>query len=183
MIFVLGGGVLMSFDKKIGVFSGKFDVSKARQCVKGIAMRDNKVLFLRSKTGEYFFPGGGIEDKETHQDTLRREMLEETGYRCKSINRYLGRILLRRPDKFEHTEMYELVSYFYLCELSMEQGRQSLTENEKMNGYQPIWAEAEEVWRLTRNFQKDHSQIDFLYESTLFVLSYIRNHLGIKNKG
>lgn len=39
----------------------------------------------------YKFPGGGMEEGETLEDTLIREMLEETGYKVKpdSIREFL----------------------------------------------------------------------------------------------
>jgi 8-oxo-dGTP diphosphatase len=50
--------------------------------VRAIILSDGKVLLIhRQKKGEqyYVFPGGGIEDVETHETALKREVLEELG--------------------------------------------------------------------------------------------------------
>lgn len=46
--------------------------------------KDNKVLLGKNRKGgvyegSYVVPGGGVEDGETNEQALRREMLEETG--------------------------------------------------------------------------------------------------------
>ncbi|MBP5670154.1 MAG: NUDIX domain-containing protein, partial [Lachnospiraceae bacterium] len=52
-----------------------------RDSVRGIIMKDGKVLLVHSKKyGYYKFPGGGIEGDEAHAQTLCREVREETGF-------------------------------------------------------------------------------------------------------
>ncbi|MBI6015060.1 NUDIX domain-containing protein, partial [Clostridium perfringens] len=40
----------------------------------------NLILLDISNRGDYKFPGGGVEKGETPEETLRREVQEETGY-------------------------------------------------------------------------------------------------------
>ena len=44
---------------------------------------DNKIAIATD--GEYFFLGGGIEEGETEIEALKRELIEESGYRIKNI--------------------------------------------------------------------------------------------------
>jgi 8-oxo-dGTP diphosphatase len=39
----------------------------------------NKIAIIKTRDGKYFLPGGGIENKETHEECLKREALEEMG--------------------------------------------------------------------------------------------------------
>lgn len=46
----------------------------------GIVIKDNKILFVRSKIGDYFYMiGGGVHMGETSEECIEREFLEETG--------------------------------------------------------------------------------------------------------
>lgn len=44
---------------------------------------DDKIAIATD--GEYFFLGGGIEEGETEIEALKRELIEESGYRIKNI--------------------------------------------------------------------------------------------------
>jgi len=64
-----------------------------RDGVAGVVERDGEVLVLYNKTtGEYRIPSGGYEDDETAEDTLRREITEESGYVDFEIREYLGQV-------------------------------------------------------------------------------------------
>lgn len=46
---------------------------------------DNKIAIVTDNIDVYFLFGGGIEKNEIEIDTLKREVLEETGYTIKNI--------------------------------------------------------------------------------------------------
>ena len=50
-----------------------------RETCFGICVKDGKMLLVKKK-GQYSFVGGGIEQGETHEDCLRREFIEESGF-------------------------------------------------------------------------------------------------------
>ena len=46
---------------------------------------DNKIAIATDTENVYFFFGGGIEQNETAEDALKREVIEESGYSLKNI--------------------------------------------------------------------------------------------------
>jgi 8-oxo-dGTP diphosphatase len=68
----------------------------------GILVKDGNVLIARRKPGQnnaglWEFPGGKIEENETPQECLERELEEELGIRVKA-----GRILAESVDNSDH---------------------------------------------------------------------------------
>ena len=62
----------------------KFDF---RETCFGICERNGKILLTKkTKKNEIAMVGGGIEQGETHEDCLKREFLEESGYTIESID-------------------------------------------------------------------------------------------------
>lgn len=52
---------------------------------------DDQVAIASDNEGVYFFLGGGAEKNESSEETLKRELTEETGYSLKNI-KYFDRI-------------------------------------------------------------------------------------------
>ncbi len=51
-----------------------------RPSVRGIIIKNHKIALVHSLKHDYYkFPGGGIDEGETHSDTLIREVFEESG--------------------------------------------------------------------------------------------------------
>lgn len=88
-----------------------------RIAVYGIVLsNDGKVAIIKTPTG-YFLPGGGIEHEETHEECLRREFTEETGYEIE-IGRYIGEAALYHVTKT--SEYKKGIGYFYNVKLKSE---------------------------------------------------------------
>lgn len=55
-----------------------------RETCFGIVKVDNKILVV-NKNNQYSLVGGGLEERETFQECLKREFLEESGYSITNI--------------------------------------------------------------------------------------------------
>lgn len=96
-------------------------VDGVRSTAKGILVHEGKVLLNRCRdryNGDYYsLPGGGQEKYETLFEALRREMLEETGYRVTDI-RFAG-LFEEICDDEEYRREYPQYSHkmyhFFLC--------------------------------------------------------------------
>ena len=61
-----------------------------RETCFGLYMKDNEILVtIDSKRNQYTLIGGGIEANESHEDTLKREFLEEVGIKIKDIKEFI----------------------------------------------------------------------------------------------
>jgi 8-oxo-dGTP diphosphatase len=72
-----------------------------------------KVAVLRTSRGDYFLPGGGIENNETHEDCLKREAMEEMGM-VVEMGHYIGSAQQYFSDQ-DGKNHYLNEGHFYLC--------------------------------------------------------------------
>ena len=83
---------------------------KEIKVVCGIIYHQNKIFVARRKGGKDFagkweFPGGKVEDGESEQDALKRELLEELGMKVT-----VGEKLCSNTHKYENFHI-ELIAY------------------------------------------------------------------------
>ena len=117
----------------------------ARNSAKAIVLKDGKMLVNRciSKFGEYYaLPGGGQHTGEMLGETVRRELLEETGYSVVPL-RLSGiyeRISEGRRDGNSHK-----IYFIFLCRLESTE-RKAPTETDRFQiGFE--WIPVREVHR------------------------------------
>ena len=81
----------------------------------------------------YSLPGGGVEENEDIVDALKREILEETGCTCDTIQP-LGYVEENRAH-----QNYTTVSYYFAVTTTTLTLDSSLTEDEKKHGTMAAW--------------------------------------------
>lgn len=92
-----------------------------RRAVRAIIYYHDKLLMVINKHGDLKFPGGGINQYETAEEALRREVKEETGYINFTIIELLGKTIQRNSDIYDARAMFEMESSYYLCRLDDKQ--------------------------------------------------------------
>lgn len=115
-----------------------------RVAVRGIIERDGKYLIIHSKYGDYKFPGGGMEQGETLEQTLEREIKEETGYQLK-LDSVGEVILVHEKRKGNPEDILEMDSYYYYCDVEQEASEQNLDDYEKEYDYQVEWLPIQDI--------------------------------------
>jgi len=153
-----------------------------REAVRGIIIKDNKILMIYSKNKDYKFPGGGIKKDEGHIEALKREVEEETGYVCNKINEQIGIVTEKSKDKYFNDRVFKMVSYYYLAEVLKIRKPQKLDPYEAKLKFKPEWVNIDDA--INNNEKIISSRIEpianWIFRET-YVLKEIKNY--IKKEG
>lgn len=170
----------MYFDELIGLKETEGKEIITRQAARAISIREDKILMIVSNQGDYKLPGGGIKKDERHEETIAREITEETGYICNRVSSMIGKVLERKKDMHEKDKVFEMTSYYYLCEVSQEMGKQSLDDYEIELEFKPIWISIKEAIKKNIEFLNCLDKDDMWTQREKYVLTKIES-IGLKN--
>lgn len=100
---------------------------------------NNKNILLANENDIYQFPGGHLEDNETFEECLKREVLEETGILLfdSEIKRPFMKVTFMNKDWPEVGKNRKAEIYFYLIETDKKPdiSKVNYTENEKKGNF------------------------------------------------
>lgn len=157
-----------------------------RYASRGILIKDNKIALLHKRVkNEYKLPGGGVESNENFEETLIRELYEETGCNVE-IKEYLGIAIEEKKDT-----NFKQISKIYVAEVLEDLKKLHLTSKERKEGSEVIWVSLQEAIFLVNKAINElkGSMYDSLYQSMFMVkrdleiLKYYdkqKNHATIK---
>ena len=140
--------------------------TKTRDGSRAIIIQNGKILLTHeTNSGWWLIPGGGIEEGETPEDCVIREVEEETG------------VIVRPTEHFltihEYYEEYRYTGYFFICEVTGK-GQMRLTDAEMRRGVHPEWIPLHDAIDL---FSKHESYADISEEKRG---SYLREYIALK---
>ena len=115
-------------------------------------------------------PGGGVEDGESPEDTVRREVREEAGCTCGKITP-LGIVFENRGS-----QNFVQQSWYYAVEAQEEDLPLLLTEKEKSNGICIRWVTVEEAIRRIETQDVTLDSRKFVRARDLAALEAYRRH-------
>jgi len=128
-------------DKDVGVDSRTPFNYKKREAARAVVFDNNKKIALLNVTKKYYhkLPGGGIEEGESIETALRREMLEEIGCSIENI-RELGVI-----EEYRNKIQIHQISYCYIVSVVGSKGSPNFVGDEIDDGFQPEWMNLKEA--------------------------------------
>ncbi len=111
-----------------------------RQAVRAIVNHDSKLLMVYSSVNcDFKFPGGGMKFGERHEQTLVRELREETGFNLKNIIRLAGTTLEYGRVREKNYDVFKMYSYYYFCQIKNEVNTPDLDPYEADLGFTTVW--------------------------------------------
>ncbi|KAA1156827.1 NUDIX domain-containing protein [Pseudoalteromonas fuliginea] len=111
-----------------------------RLTARAIVTKNNKILLMYTNRYEdYSLPGGGVDDGESIEQGLIRELSEETGAQKISVVKAFGLYEEYRPWYKEDFDIIHIKSYCYVCNIADELGKTQLEHYEQQNGMTAKW--------------------------------------------
>lgn len=142
-----------------------------REAVRAIIIKNGKVALVKSlKEKHYKFPGGGIEENESHIDTLIRETKEETGLVIKPNTIKECGLILEIRKSIYNDDIFEQKSYYYFAEVEDIVLRQELSETEKELQYVLEWVDPKYAYLVDLDLSKEYKNKFLLRETCVLKL-------------
>jgi 8-oxo-dGTP pyrophosphatase MutT (NUDIX family) len=123
--------------------SGPIDY-RDRVAARAVVFDHNKKVALLhvTKNNYHKLPGGGVEEGESLEQGLRREILEEVGCQIKNI-REVGIV-----EEYRNEFKLKQTSYCYIADVEGEIGAQKLEQGEIDEGHDLEWVGLDEAIKL-----------------------------------
>ena len=122
-------------------------VNKERKACRGLIVKDSMILlgYEQAKT-RYIIPGGGVEANETLEECCIRELLEETGIKCKPIY-----YLLELEELFSNICH---INHYFVCPVIEETHQTNFTAVEKEVGLTNRWVSIDEALSIFGSYEQ-----------------------------
>lgn len=157
-------------DKNVLGLDGMSNKEPRRTARAIVINEEGKCAVLYSQKHDlYTLPGGGIDAGEDEISALIREVLEETGCSCDTIQQ-LGIVSENRGHQDFTTK-----SYYFMVHTKESSGQSCLTEKEKEDKISLLWCSLEEVYHYIHDVEHDTNQRKFLQARDVAALSKIIN--------
>jgi 8-oxo-dGTP pyrophosphatase MutT (NUDIX family) len=145
----------------------------SRTAVRAVISRGNDLLMVYSAVGDYKFPGGGVDDGESHEQALSREIREECGARLVEFGESIGAVIEYKIPVEAEYDVFKMTSHYYPCRVDDDFGAQKLDGYERDLGFKPVWVDIDEAISTNQSLLNSDKIPEWL-KRELFVLNYIR---------
>jgi 8-oxo-dGTP pyrophosphatase MutT (NUDIX family) len=142
--------------------------------VRAVIRRGRELLMVYSaNVGDYKFPGGGVDDGESHEQALAREVREECGASLLSVDGELGAIIEYNFAKEKDFDVFKMTSHYYFCHAGDDFGAQTLDDYERDLDFKPVWVDIDFAISTNQSLLDSDKPPEWL-KREIFVLQHIR---------
>jgi 8-oxo-dGTP pyrophosphatase MutT (NUDIX family) len=144
-----------------------------RTAVRAVILRGHDLLMVHStNVGDYKFPGGGVDEGESHHQALVRELREECGASLLSVEGKLGVIIEYDFAEEKDFDVFKMTSHYYFCEVGDDFGAQKLDDYERDLGFKPVWIIIDDAISANRSLLNADKIPEWLGRE-IFILEHI----------
>jgi 8-oxo-dGTP pyrophosphatase MutT (NUDIX family) len=145
-----------------------------RTAVRAVIRRGRELLMVfSSAVGDYKFPGGGMDDGESHEQALARELREECGASLLSVDGELGAVIEYNFAEEKDFDVFKMISHYYFCHAGDDFGAQKLDDYERALGFKPVWVDIDSAISANHLLLNSQTPPEWLRRE-IFVLEHIR---------
>lgn len=142
---------------------------RVRVGCRGLIVKDNKVLLsYEERTGVYMSPGGGLENNESYEECVIRELQEEAGLKVKPIKAFV------KVKEYAYEVLWE--NNYFICEIIGECERH-LTKSEEYNKVSVRWVDIDEAIGIFGDYQSKETDRASLYLRELTILKRLKTEI------
>lgn len=146
---------------------------------KGLLINDKNEILLGRENNILQFPGGHLEENETFDECLKREILEETGIILddNEFDKYFFKIIYKNKDypSLGKNRMCEIYYYVINTNKLPDITKINLTEAEKNNNFEVVYYKLDEVISvLLDNLDKDERNYAITPDMILVIKDYLK---------
>ena len=144
-----------------------------RFAVRAVIFRGNELLLVRNTgNGFYKFPGGAIEQGESHLDTLIRETKEEMGLTIiPETVHALGRIREIRKSIYRSREIFDHTSYYYYAKVGDFLSKEQIHACQAESGFELACISPETAYQVNSRFFSEERYAFLLREA--YILEWL----------
>ena len=148
-----------------------------REAVRAIVICERSLLMLFSPViRDYKLPGGGVNQGETHQEALARELQEEGGAGFVQVGAAYGKVVEYAAAIEREYDVFSMTSVYYVCRVGGELSAQRLDNYERDLGLHPVWIDIDEAIRSNTALLSSGDHLPWTKRET-FVLKLVKQHL------
>lgn len=143
-----------------------------RTAARGVILRAGQLLMVHTDTGDYKFPGGGVESGESLEDALAREILEETGH--KVVDKVSLWAVVHERRKGQTADILEMDSLYFFCQVDDSSLPLRLDDYEAQELFRPVWVSPEQALAANRGLQ-GHTYTPWLDREVMILETLIQS--------